>query len=323
MEPAGRCRGVPSLDVLTRPATAAPPAATPAQGTGAFAPLDWALVTGVALAWGASFLFIEIGLDSFEPGLVAFLRVFFGAVTLALIPGARRAVQRSDLPQIALLGMIWMAIPLFLFPIAQQWIDSSLAGMINGAAPLFTAVVAAIVVRHLPGRVQAVGLAVGFLGVVAIAWPDLGEGESTTAGILLVLLAAMLYGCAFNLTGPLQRRNGALPVIWRAQLFALIPLTPIGAVGAAGSGFAWDSLAAMVVLGVVGTGFAFVWFATLAGRVGPTRGSLTIYFIPVVAIALGALLLDEEVHVAALAGTALVLVGAYLTSRREAPKLRN
>jgi drug/metabolite transporter (DMT)-like permease len=287
------------------------------ESADAFAPLDWALVTGVALAWGASFLFIELGLDHFEPGLVAFLRVLFGAATLALIPGARRGVPRSEWPRIALLGVVWMTVPFMLFSIAQQWIDSSLAGMINAAAPLFTAVIAAIAVRHLPGRIQAAGLAVGFAGVVAITSPSLGQGESSTLGILLVLLATILYGCAFNLAGPLQRRNGALPVIWRAQLVALVFLTPLGAVGAAGSSFEWSSLAAMIALGSIGTALAFVWFATLAGRVGPTRGSLTIYFIPVVAIILGALLLDESIHAAAILGTALVLAGAYLTSRQE------
>jgi drug/metabolite transporter (DMT)-like permease len=293
------------------------PARPTSASSEAFAPLDWALLSGVALAWGASFLFIELGLDHFEPGLVAFLRVFFGAATLALIPGARRSVPRSELPLIGLLGVVWMTVPFTLFSVAQQWIDSSLAGMINGAAPLFTALVAAIVVRHLPGRVQMVGLVVGFAGVVAVASPSLGQGESTTLGILLVLLATVLYGCAFNLAGPLQRRHGALPVIWRAQLVALLFLAPFGAVGAAGSSFEWSSLLAMIVLGSVGTALAFVWFATLAGRVGPTRGSVTIYFIPVVAIVLGALLLDESIHVAALLGTALVLAGAYLTSRQE------
>lgn len=290
------------------------------QGTHAFTPLDWALVAGVAVAWGASFLFIEIGLEHFDPGLVAFLRVLFGALTLALFPAAWRPVPRSELPLIALLGVVWMTVPFVLFAVAQQWIDSSLAGMINAAAPLFTAVIAAIVVRGLPGRVQIGGLVVGFLGVVAVTSPSLGEGESSTLGIVLVLLATLFYGCAFNLAGPLQRRNGALPVIWRAQLVALVLLAPAAAVGAAGSSFAWSSLAAMVVLGSVGTALAFIWFTTLAGRVGPTRGSLAIYFIPIVAIALGALLLDEPVHAAAILGTALVLVGAYLTSRREAER---
>jgi drug/metabolite transporter (DMT)-like permease len=288
-----------------------------AASSEAFEPLDWALLAGVALTWGASFLFIELGLDHFEPGLVAFLRVFFGAVTLALVPGARKPIERGDWPLVALLGVIWMAAPFMLFSVAQQWIESSLAGMINAAAPLFTALIAAIAVRHLPGRLQAGGLAVGFLGVVAVASPSFGEGDSTSLGIVLVLLATVMYGCAFNLAGPLQRRNGALPVIWRAQLVAFVLLLPVGAVSATESTFAWESLLPMVALGSIGTALAYVWFTTLVGRVGATRGSVTLYFVPVVAILLGALLLSESIAAVAILGTALVLAGAYLTSREE------
>jgi drug/metabolite transporter (DMT)-like permease len=288
-----------------------------AASSEAFEPLDWALLAGVALTWGASFLFIELGLDHFEPGLVAFLRVFFGAVTLALVPGARRSIERGDWTLVALLGVIWMAAPFMLFSVAQQWIESSLAGMINAAAPLFTALVAAIAVRHLPGRMQAGGLAVGFLGVVAVASPSFGEGESTSLGIVLVLLATVMYGCAFNLAGPLQRRNGALPVIWRAQLVALVLLLPVGVVSASKSTFAWESLLPMVALGSIGTALTYVWFTTLVGRVGATRGSVTLYFVPVVAILLGALILGESIAAVAILGTALVLAGAYLTSRQE------
>ncbi len=291
-------------------------AAAPGAEGQAFAPKDWGLVATVALLWGASFLFIEIGLDHLSPPVVAFLRVFFGAATLALLPGARRAIPRSEWPRVALLGLIWIAIPFVLFAVAQQWIESSLAAMINAGAPLFTALVAALAVRRLPGRVQAVGLVLGFLGVVAITSPSLGEGESSGLGVGLVLLATFLYGCAFNLLGPLQRRNGALPVILRAQLVALALLAPAAAVGAPESEFAWSSLAAMIALGALGTGVAFVAFTTLVGRVGATRGSVTIYFIPVVAIILGALLLDESIEPAAVLGTALVLSGAFLTSRQ-------
>ncbi len=284
-----------------------------------FTPLDWALLAGAALGWGASFLFIEIGLEHFSPGAVAFLRLLFGAATLALIPLARRPVARSDLGLTALLGIVWMAVPFLLFPIAQQSIDSSLAGMINASAPLFTALVAALVVRRLPTRLQGLGLVVGLAGVVAIGAPSVESGSSGV-GVLLVALATFLYGCAFNLAGPLQRRNGALSVIWRAQLVALVALLPVGAIGLADSEFAWSSLLAMVALGALGTGAAFVWFAILAGRVGPTRASITAYFLPIVAIALGALLLDESIHPAALVGTALVLAGAYLASRGESSR---
>jgi drug/metabolite transporter (DMT)-like permease len=283
----------------------------------AFSPRDWALIAGVACTWGASFLYIDIALDHFAPGLVAFGRVFFGAVTLTAVPGARRKVPREEWPQIALLGVLWMAVPFMLFSVAQQWIDSSLAGMINAAAPLFTAVVAGIVVRHLPGRIQAVGLAVGFAGVVAISWPSLGEGESTGLGVGLVLLATVLYGFAFNLAAPLQRRNGALPVIWRAQLVSLVLLLPVAVASVPRSDFELSSLLAVVALGSLGTAVAYVLFTTLVGRVGSTRGAVTIYLLPVVAIALGAIVRDEPIHAAALLGTALVLAGAYLVSREE------
>jgi drug/metabolite transporter (DMT)-like permease len=207
-----------------------------------------------------------------------------------------------------------MAIPFVCFAVAQQWIDSSLAGMINAATPLFVALVAAGAVRQLPSGLQATGLLVGFTGVVAISLPSIGEG-SNALGIALVLLAAFLYGFAFNIAAPLQRRHGALPVIWRAQLVAVVLVLPFAVVSATESSFGWDSLLAVVALGSLGTGLAFYWFTTLIGRVGSTRGSVAIYLVPVVAIVLGAALLDETIHAAAVLGTALVVAGAYITSR--------
>jgi drug/metabolite transporter (DMT)-like permease len=284
------------------------------QETTHFATPEWLMLAGVALTWGASFLFIDIGLEHFAPTLVAFGRIAFGALALAAIPAARKPVPRSEWPLIAAMGVTWMAIPFVCFAVAQQWIDSSLAAMINAATPLFVAVVAAGAVRQLPSRYQAVGLAVGFAGVVAISLPSVGSG-SNALGVGLVLLAAILYGFAFNIAAPLQRRHGALPVIWRAQLVAVVLVLPAAVVGATESTFGWGSLLAVVALGALGTGLAFYWFTTLIGRVGSTRGSVAIYLVPVVAIVLGATLNDESVHVAAILGTVLVIAGAYITSR--------
>jgi drug/metabolite transporter (DMT)-like permease len=284
------------------------------QETTRFATRDWLMLAGVSLTWGASFLFIDVGLEHFAPVLVAFGRVAFGALTLSVLPGVRRPVPRSEWPLIAAMAVTWMAIPFTCFAIAQQWIDSSLAGMINAATPLFVALVAAGAVRQLPSHVQATGLVVGFAGVVAISLPSIGEG-SNALGIGLVLLAACLYGFAFNIAAPLQRRHGALPVIWRAQLVAVVLMLPFAVVGATQSTFGWDSLLAVFALGALGTALAFYWFTTLMGRVGSTRGSVAIYLVPIVAILLGAALLDETIHPAAVLGTALVLTGAYITSR--------
>jgi len=229
----------------------------------------------------------------------------------------RLGVDRSDLPRVALLGVVWMAAPLLLFPIGQQWIDSSLAGMLNGAVPIFAAVTAAILLRRLPASRLLVGIAVGFVGVVGVLWPATRDADATALGASLVLLAVLCYGVAVNIAVPLQQRYGALPVLLRAQMVALVLLAPAALVSLPSSGFAWSSTLAVVALGFFGTGWAFVAMTTLVGRVGATRGSVAIYFLPVVAIVLGVVFEDETIAAISLVGTGLVLAGAYLTSRRE------
>ncbi len=283
----------------------------------AFAPLDWALLIAVALMWGSSFLLIDLGLDGLHPATVAWMRLLFGAATLACFPAAYQAVPRPEWPRIALLGSVWMAVPFLLFTFAQQWIASSLAGMINGAVPLFTAAIGAVWYRRAPRSWQLAGLVVGFVGVLAIYWPTLGGVHATALGAGLILLATLMYGVAFNLAEPLERRNGALPVIWRAELVALSFVTPFGVYGLEASSFAWPSVLAMAALGAFSTGLAFAAFTTLVGRVGAARGSVTVYFIPVVAIVLGVVFRGESVAFLAICGTVLVLLGAYLTSRRQ------
>lgn len=291
----------------------------------AFGPTEWTLLTVVAVVWGSSFVLMDIGLQSFEPGLVTLLRVGLGALSLALVPRARRTrIDREDLPQVALLGVTWMGVPLLLFPLAQQWIDSSVAGMVNGAMPLTVAAWSVVLLRRLPGRTQAIGLAVGFAGIVAISLPELPIGRlaasgtaATALGTGLVAIAVVLYGLSANIAVPLQQKYGALPVLLRAQLAALVIIAPFGLWALRGSSFAWGPALAMLPLGVLGTGLAFVLMATLVGRVGGPRGSIAIYFVPVVAIVLGVVALGEVVHPLALAGTGLVLVGAWITSRRD------
>ena len=168
---------------------------------------------------------------------------------------------------------------------------------------------------------QAVGLGVGFTGIVLVSIPELpaaGLGdERAFLGVLMALLAAFLYGLSATLITPLQQRYGSLAVMSRAQLGAIAVVLPFAAVGLRGSTFAWPSVLAMVPLGVLGSAVAFVAVATLIGRVGAPRGAIAIYFVPVVAILLGVVLLDERIHPLALAGSALVVLGAWLTSRRE------
>ncbi|MBW3629604.1 MAG: DMT family transporter [Gemmatimonadetes bacterium] len=285
--------------------------------TAAFGVKEWGILGAIALIWGSSFLLMEIGLRAFQPTVIATARIGLGAAALALIPAARRPVDREDLPRVILLGLTYMGIPLMLFPIAQQWIDSSVAGMLNAGMPLTTAAWAAALLRRLPGRNQAIGLLVGFGGIVAISWPELHGSEATALGTALIVIAVVMYGLATNIAVPLQQRYGALPVLLRSQLAALAVVAPFGLAGLEASTWKWESALAILPLGVLGTGLAFVLMVTLAGRVGGPRSSVTSYFTPLVAIALGVVVLGEEVGLPALVGTALILVGAWLATRRE------
>lgn len=301
-----------------------PPAARPrrlistAEGTSThpFTPTDWGLLLIPSLIWGASFLLIAEGLEAFEPGLVTLLRIVFGFGALAAIPAARHTtIDRDDWPRIALVGVVWIAFPMTMFPLAEQWISSSVTGMLNGSMPLFSAAVAGLLLRRLPGRSQLLGLAAGFVGVVAISLPSLQGGSRAALGPSLVVLAMVSYGFATNLVVPLQQRYGTVPVIWRAQAVAIVLTAPFGLAGVPSSHFAWKPLAAVFVLGAVGTGLAFIAAGTLMGRVGATRGSVLAYLIPVVALVLGVVFRDESVEAIALGGLALVLAGAFLTTR--------
>lgn len=292
---------------------------TTSQGTSldAFGPLEWALLSVTALMWGSSFLWIAQALEHFHPFVISLGRIVLGAGALATVRRARRPVEREDRPSLVLLGIVWMAIPLLLFPVAQQWVASSIAGMINGGVPLFAGAVGALLLRKVPRATQLLGLVVGFAGVVTITLASTGGGGGSVLGVALLLTATACYGIALNLSVPLVQKYGSLPVILRAQLVALVVIAPFGFVGVGSSTWSWTAAGSVLVLGVLSTGLAFVAMGNLVRRVGATRGSITIYFIPVIATVLGVVVRDESVGLAALIGMAMVIVGAWLGSRRE------
>lgn len=310
------------MDAVRAAGTTRTPLTARGRSSAAFSPRDWLLLSSVAVIFGSSFFLIEIGLRAFAPAVITLARLVLGAATLALFRRAREAAfTTEDARRIVLIGIIWMGVPLLLFPIAQQWIDSSVAGMINGSMPLMTVAWTAVVGRSLPARSQGLGLGVGFLGILAISLPELPLGtfgsRGTLLGVGLAFISATLYGLSATLITPLQQRYGSMPVLLRAQLVAIVLVAPFGVVGLRTSTFELMPFLAMVPLGVLGTGLAFIAMATLIGNVGAPRGSIAIYFVPIVSILLGVTVLGEIVHPLALAGTALVLFGAWLTSRRE------
>lgn len=293
---------------------------TTAHGTNraAFNPTDWGLFLGLSAIWGSSFLFMAIGLDAFHPGLVTLLRVGFGATFMFAIRRTRDVrIDRSDWAPILLLSVIWVAIPFTFFPIAQQWIDSGVAGMLNGATPIFTAVVASFLLKQLPGRIQIIGLITGFVGIVAIAVPSSGGERTALIGVLLVVAATIGYAFSTNIVAPLQQKYGSIPIMARVLWAATLLVAPFGIYGLTQSRFALPSLLATMAVGVLGTGLAFVLMGSLVGSVGPTRATFITYLIPVVALILGVVFRDETVVPLAIIGVGLVIAGALLASRSE------
>jgi drug/metabolite transporter (DMT)-like permease len=300
-----------------RPARARALEATDSLNPGAFGFTDWGLFVTIALVWGSSFLFIAIALDSIEPGLITWGRVALGAAVLNVVPKARARMEAEDRFRMVLLSLLWVAVPFTLFPLAEQHISSAVTGMLNGAMPIFAAIVAGVLLRTPPGPTQAAGLVVGLLGTLAVSLDQLGEGDNAWIGVLMALGATVCYGFAINIAAPLQRKYGSLAVMARMLALATIWTAPFGAWSLPGSSFELGPALSVAFIGAVGTGLAFVVMATLVGSVGSTRASMATYLIPVVAMVLGVLVRDERVGVIALVGVVLVVAGAYFASRPE------
>lgn len=280
-----------------------------------FSQLDWGLLGATSLIWGSSFLWIAIGLDAFHPGTIALIRMVIGAAVLWLIPAARVPIPRSEWSAMAVVAVAGNAAPAVLFPLAQQRIDSSVAGMINSVSPILVLAIAVLMTRRAPVRLQIIGLTVGLVGAVLLALPNVAGADAEPLGVALVLLAVLGYATSNNFLPPLQQKYGGTAVIARALTWSSLLLLPYGAYGIANSSFAWSSAVALFILGVLGTGFARSFFATLTGRVGAPRSSMVGYLVPVVAIVLGVLVRGESVGTLELLGTGVVLLGAYLISR--------
>ncbi|MCU0260045.1 MAG: DMT family transporter [Ilumatobacteraceae bacterium] len=283
-----------------------------------FGPPEWAMSAVVALVWGSSFLWIAIAIDDVAATFVPLARIGFGAIALALVPAARRRLPRHELPRIVFLGLVWMAIPFLLFPLAEETTSSAVAGMINGSLPVVTVAVTALFVRRPPTRQRIVAVLVGFVGIAMVSLGSIGTGGGADArGVTMLITAVVCYAVAVNVAAPLQRRYGSLPVLLHVQIAGILWTLPTGLRGASESTFTWQAIASLALLGALGTGLAFALYGVLLERTGPVRGMIGTFFTPVVAAVLGVAFRDEPLRAIAIAGMVVVGVGAVMTSRPE------
>ncbi len=276
----------------------------------------------LAFIWGWSFLFIKVGVEGMTPTTVAGLRIALGAVVLLAYCRVRGlAVPRdpSSVRHFAVVALMGSALPFTMLAWGEQRITSNLTAVLNASTPLFAAVFAAVVLGERLRSPAVAGLVVGLTGVGVAA----GVGGSDLAGSSLAggfasVLAGACYGYSFAyMKANLLHLPAEVAAAGQLTVGAIV-LAPFAAVTTAVEGIdlAPHRVLAVVLLGVVGTGCAYALNYRVVAELGPTTASLVTYLIPVVAVAVGVVLLDEAFHLRVLAGGALIVVGIALVHGR-------
>lgn len=276
-----------------------------------------------ALAWGCSFWFMKVGLRALSPVQVAFWRLALGAVALLLLAAATRTRLPRRLAtwrRLTVVAVLWNSVPFMLFAYGETHVSSVLAGIINAATPLSTlAVVLLAYPEERPTPQRIAGLLIGFAGVLVVigVWTGLGRGE--WIGIAACVGAITCYGIAF----PYARRHissgedGPLSLGTAQVLVGALLLVPVaGAQGGFHGPLTGSVVAAMLALGVVGTGIAFALNFQVVEEAGATTASTVTYLTPLVAVVVGAAFLDEGVAWYEPVGALVVLAGVAVSQGR-------
>ncbi|MBW4716050.1 EamA family transporter [Saccharothrix sp. SC076] len=278
----------------------------------------------LALLWGSSFLWIKIALTGLSPVQIALVRTLLGAAVLVVllhVRGQRLPRGRTAWRHLLVAATFANAIPFILFAIGEQTVDSGVAGVLNATTPLWTLAIGLLLgferQRH-PARLAGLGL--GFAGTLLIFAPWEKAGLASW-GALACLAAAASYAVAYTYIGrTISGRGMSSMQLSAAQLTAASGLTalavPVG--GLQPVHLSWQPLVAVAVLGVFGTGFAFVLNYRLIEDEGATNATTVGYLLPVVSVLLGAAFLGEAIGVRVVVGMVVVLVGVALTRKQPA-----
>ena len=290
-------------------------------------PLDWLMLMTLVAMWGSAFLFIEIAIRSIAPVTLVAIRIVLSAV---LLFGAMR-ILRLETPRdpvvwryFIVLALIGYCLPFLLITWSQQTIDSGLAGILVGCMPLATLLLAH---RYVEGEritvAKSIGFALGLAGLAVLLGPEAlkqwrGSGAELL-GQLACLGGALCYAGNSIVTKRMPATNALVAAAWTTTIAAPIMLIvafigddPFSQLPAP------EAIAASVWLGIGPTAVATLVYFRLIARAGPTFMSLTNYMSPIVAVSVGALLLDEPLQPAALTALMLILGGIAIATRWDA-----
>lgn len=277
----------------------------------------------LGLVWGCSFLFIEQGLTFLTPFGVAYGRCALGALTLFIFLKLRGMNYPRD-PKIWfrlwIVSLLLNSIPGVLFALAQTEVTSILAGIINATTPLMTLLMMLLVFRDEPiSKNQIFGLLVGAVGISFVFGVWNGFGANAPWAVAALLVAVLCYGISF----PYSKRK-IIPLglpsetLAATQLllagFTLLPLYLID--GVKNDSYQAIPLLSMLMLGVFGSGFAYIWNFQVIKGAGSAIASTVTYLTPVVAVFMGLIFLGEPITWNEPVGGAIVILGAAISQNR-------
>lgn len=280
----------------------------------------------LAVTWGASFLFIKIGLEGLSPGQVVLGRLAGGAVTLAAISAARRSRLPRDpvaWAHLAVVAVLLCDVPFLLFAWAEQHIPSSLASIYNAATPLMTVLWGlAVLPGERPTRARLAGLITGFAGVLLVLGPWHLASRSQSLAQLACLAAAACYGAAFTYLRRYVSPRGIAPLpaaTLQIGLAAVVAVALAPWTASAPAHLSPAVIGSILALGALGTGIAYVWNTTIVTSWGATIASTVTYLIPVVGVVLGIVVLSEPLTWNEPAGGVIVILGILTAQNRQVP----
>ena len=238
---------------------------------------------------------------------------------MVAIAGERLPREPRIYGHLVVMSVVNIVLPFYLITTAERSVDSALAAVLNGAVPLFVIVLAAFFLHDEPLTVnRLVGLGIGYLGVIVLVSRSLGASGSTLTGELALVLSTISYGAG----AVYARRNmrgiqPMIPALFQVG-FAFVIVAVIALATEQPWNVSWsrDAIIAVVWLGILGSGFAYLANFRLLARIGATRTSLVAYLLPIVGIVSGALMFGEVVDVRIVIGTILIIAGVALVNSR-------
>ena len=266
--------------------------------------------------WGSSFLMIKYSLDELNPSDIALYRILIGALFVNIFVRTKEKIDKADHIKFVIVSFFWMALPFYMFGIAEQTITSSLAGLINGSTPIFVAFIAVVFYRLRITNLQIIYIFSGFIGVGLITLSGEINELSFNIGAIFALIASISYGIAVNIVEPLIKKYESYIVLKIVMRYAsLLSIILYGFTASFKLPTLQVSLIPMLILGIGGTGIAFLTYYKLLDNVGRISSSFIVYMIPIFSIFFGYQFLNEITYAIQFVGIGVILTSAFLYSR--------